>query len=495
MSFRLLFCLLLLPVFCKAQVQGQQLIDSLLRKLPEAKADTDKIKLLNLLSITYKTIDPNEGIRMANEQLELATALGKKKGIGQAYNALGVNYYHKSNYTKALEYFNKALVLFTEDSGAGTYGSIISHIAVIYQEIGNYQKALEYNLKSLELDLEIGDSINIGGDYGNIGIIYLLKKDYDKALEYDFKSLAIFQQLNDKDGLAHNFGNIGNVYKEQKNYIKALEYDTKALDLFRELGDNNGIAINLGNIGSIYAELARDLDSPGKQNRIVPQGTKKVFLENSIRYLSESINLSKKIGQLDNIIEFSKNQYEAYMMSGNLDSAFASYLQYTTYKDSVYSAENKLKIADLETERELAVKDKLIQIKKLELVQKRNERIILIISLVLVLIVAGFFIRQFIVQKRRNLLLSKEKKRHLERIEKQKNVMGDIAYTHSHEVSGQVATILGLVDVFNLDDYTDPDNKVVIDGIAETAVKLDVIVKDMIIKENMINTSKTGGAV
>jgi len=68
--------------------------------------------------------------------------------------------------------------------------------------------------------------------------------------------------------------------------------------------------------------------------------------------------------------------------------------------------------------------------------------------------------------------------------------MGDIAHRHSHEISGHVATILGLVEVFNSEDYTDPDNKTVLDGIGETAARLDLIVKDMIMKENQLNSEK-----
>ncbi len=488
MKYYLLILLVFSSRFSLAEnKQGQPRIDSLLAVLPSVTEDTIRLKLLYDLSTTYKTIDPDEGIKYGTQQLELATALGRKLAKGSAYNALGLNYYQKSNYTKALEYFNMALTIFTEKDNLAVYGSIISHIAVIHQEMGNYDKALEYNMWSLKLDIKIKDSVNIGGDYGNIGIIYLLKKEYEKALEYDFKSLDIFERIHDKDGVAHNYGNIGNVYNAYGNYTRALEYDTKALELFKQLGDNNGMSINLGNIGAIYVTLAKELDSLRQPDRILPKGSKGIFLAKGIDYLKQCVDLSKRIGQLDNIIEYSKDLYEAYMVQGNADSALASYIQYTTFKDSVYSSENKLKIATLETERALMLKDKTLQIERLEVAQKRNERIILIIALVLVLIVTGIVFRQFILQRRTNKQLSKEKKRHLARIEKQKIVMGDIAYTHSHEVSGQVATILGLVDVFNMEDYADPDNKVVIDGIAETAVKLDVIVKDMIIMENQLN--------
>jgi Tfp pilus assembly protein PilF len=487
MKYFLFLMLFLQSWVCNAQIQGQPLIDSLLGDLPNAKVDSVRLKLLYELGTAYKTIDPNKGIKYGLEALELAKTIKKPYSVGNAYNILGLNYYYKSNYTLALEYFNKALVIFADRPESGPYGSIISHIAVIYQEIGNYEKSLEFNKRSLELDIKNEDTVNIGGDYGNLGIIYLLQKNYEKALEYDFKSLEIFTEINDKDGIAHNYGNIGNVYSAIKDYERALEFDNKAYDLFKELGDNNGMAINLGNIGAIYVTIAKEMDSLASPNGKRPKGTRSSFVAKGIHYLRACVSLSKQIGQLDNLIEYNKGLYEAYMITGNLDSALASFKQYTMYRDSVYSAENKLKIAVLETEREIAIRDKQIQIEKLEVMQKRNEKIILIILLILLVIVVGVIFRQFKVQTKRNKQLSKEKTSHLARIEEQKMVMGDIAHTQSHDVSGKVATILGLAEVFNKENYADPDNKVVIDGIVETAEQLDVIVKEMIVMENNLN--------
>lgn len=486
----LFFLCMVLSMPCFAQLEGRALLDSLVARLPEAKEDTNKVKLLSLISTGYRTIDPDAGIKYGKQQLELATAMNQRRGMAAAYNSIGVNYQYKSDYTKALEYFNKALAILVDYPTSNLYGNVISHLAVLYQEMGDLDKSLEYNLKALDMDLKAKDSGNIAGDYGNIGIIYLLKKDYRKALEYDDKSLHIFEQLKDNDGIARNYGNQGNVYKEYGNYVKALEYDMKALDMFSKLGDNGGVAINLGNIGGVYIAIAAEMDSTRIPGHVLPPGSRGEFLAKAVSYLKQSIELSKKIGQLDNLIEFSLGLHDAYKMMGDHAGALASYKEHVLYRDSVYSQENRLKMAALETERELLLKDKQIQIEKLEVAQKRNERIILIIAIVLLLVVIVVVVRKFQAQTRYARELSAEKAKHLARIERQKLVMGDIAHRHSHDVSGHVATILGLVEVFNAEDYTDPDNKTVLDGIGETAARLDLIVKDMIMKENQLNSEK-----
>jgi len=80
-------------------------------------------------------------------------------------------------------------------------------------------------------------------------------------------------------------------------------------------------------------------------------------------------------------------------------------------KDSVFSEQNKENIARLDTKRELDLKDKQIQIDKLDIAKKRNERIFFIAGIMLLLLVILFVYRNYSLQKRSNILLSGEKKR------------------------------------------------------------------------------------
>ena len=61
-----------------AQLQGQPLIDSLLRQLPKANEDTTKVKLLNDLSLSFYSINPDEGLKFGQQGLALAEKLNWK---------------------------------------------------------------------------------------------------------------------------------------------------------------------------------------------------------------------------------------------------------------------------------------------------------------------------------------------------------------------------------------------------------------------------------
>lgn len=60
-----------------------------------------------------------------------------------------------------------------------------------------------------------------------------------------------------------------------------------------------------------------------------------------------------------------------------------------------------------------------------------------------------------------------------------KELLQEVSYFQSHTVRGQVATILGLAQLFNCDDYQDASNKKVIEGIIVSAQNLDRHIKEV----------------
>ena len=59
----------------------------------------------------YGNTNPGNGIEYAEKALNLAVKLNWKYGISDAYKCLGNNYYGKSDYNKALAYYQKSFSL------------------------------------------------------------------------------------------------------------------------------------------------------------------------------------------------------------------------------------------------------------------------------------------------------------------------------------------------------------------------------------------------
>jgi hypothetical protein len=116
-----------------AQQQGQPLIDSLLTQLPKVKEDTNKVMMLNDLSLTYYSINPDQGLKYGKQGLTLAEKLNWKRGMANSYKVIAGNYgYGKSDYTQALEYSFKSLQQFREIGDSTGTAKILGGIGVVY---------------------------------------------------------------------------------------------------------------------------------------------------------------------------------------------------------------------------------------------------------------------------------------------------------------------------------------------------------------------------
>jgi len=79
-----------------------------------------------------------------------------------------------------------------------------------------------------------------------------------------------------------------------------------------------------------------------------------------------------------------------------------------------------------------------------------------------------------------------EQRKYLLRIEEQNTALREIAFIESHKVRGPVATIMGLVQMFNNDDIANDINKEIVDGILIASYQLDNVIREVVRKSNAI---------
>lgn len=79
-----------------------------------------------------------------------------------------------------------------------------------------------------------------------------------------------------------------------------------------------------------------------------------------------------------------------------------------------------------------------------------------------------------------------EERKQSVKIQAQTDKLREIAWIQSHKVRGPVASILGLVELFNKDNIGDPANKEILDNIKMAAGSLDEIIKEIVDKTNIM---------
>ncbi len=412
-------------------LSGEAYIDSLIKRVPDYRDDTNKVKLLNSISLGYNEYNPEAGIRFGKTALALAQRLPWQKGIPMVYNSIGANnqnlgnnaiamdyytrarnlyealgdergvarmtgniagiYHVESNYVKALEYWFEALGVFEKLNDSVGIANQLCNIGMLYQEQGNYAKALEYSGRSMEKYRELGDRESEAMQLGNLANTYDKMGDAKKALDAYNRTLAIYEAAGNKEGIARSLTNMSTTYSAAKDQEMALDCQLRALELYKEIGFKDGVGVAYSNLASFYLVVASDTGkiTAGKH---IPADKRK-SLELALQYAQEAITILAEMNDLNMLLAAYKILAEAQMEAGNCKQARISYAQYALYRDSVFSIENKKTIADLDLKRELQLKDKQIELDKLAVVKKRNERVFFIAGIVFLLAAAAIVIR------------------------------------------------------------------------------------------------------
>ena len=363
--------------------QGQARIDSLLEELPNAKEDTNKVKLLAGLCYDYFSIDPDQGIRYGKEGLALAEKLQWKTGVTLVNGNIGINYAVRSEYASAREYFLKALEGYTESGNKRRIALVLGNIGNIYAAQADYPRALEYHIRALAMNEEVGSKAGIGINLGNIGLVYKNLDDYPLALEYFsralktneelgnknnmannlasigivyymqldyqpaldnyFKALGLYEEIGAKDGMAKSLSYIGNVYANQLDYPRAIEYLFKSLEIYKEMGNKIGMGSSLGNIGRVYLYIAKDSNNHHQLDKLFG-GNKMTALQQAKLYVDSAIVIENESGILNNLAESYRILGEIQSLLGDYKGAYDAHKLYKELSDSTFNIEKDKKI-------------------------------------------------------------------------------------------------------------------------------------------------------
>jgi tetratricopeptide (TPR) repeat protein len=155
------------------------------------------------------------------------------------------------------------------------------------------------------------------------------------------------EELNDNLGKAVCYDNIGAVYLAKKNYTKAMKNFITGLTITRSMKAPQREASILGKMGMCYLEMAKRTKASSEEDGrreissdyLPAEGFEN--LQKAIKHLTESVELCKKIGNMDNLREYSNSLAEAYSVGGDYKDALISFRQYTSIRDSVSRSQNR----------------------------------------------------------------------------------------------------------------------------------------------------------
>lgn len=181
----------------------------------------------SLAHLYHNLHDFKKALPYYQRSLDIDSARGDQLGIALNYNNIGIvyRYIEPKNPARVLDYYKKALAIYTKLNDKKGIANMLCNIAIMYMENGNISKALSYQMKGLRLEEESKNLEGMAYSYANIGDIYMASGDFSKALHYKEKALKISNDIEFKKAVCDS---LRVMYTHKKDFQKALYYSLQA---------------------------------------------------------------------------------------------------------------------------------------------------------------------------------------------------------------------------------------------------------------------------
>ena len=123
-----------------------------------------------------------------------------------------------------------------EDLPEDLEGWLANDLGVLYQAKGEWDKAIDYYQRSLVIREKLGDEHGMATTFNNLGVVYQDKGELDKAIKYYQRDLAICKKVGDEVGAATTMYNMALLYEDMERYDEAVELLEKVVEIDERVG-------------------------------------------------------------------------------------------------------------------------------------------------------------------------------------------------------------------------------------------------------------------
>ncbi len=277
------------------------------------------------------------GLEWARKIFSVAEHKNDIANMAWAEIAIG-KYYHLRNQTdSALYHFFNAHTLAASAGDEGTIASVYCDLGSVYIVSGELQQAISNSIEGLSM--AAADSACL---YGHIATAYISLGEFDSASQYFVKVLELNERQPNPSArtMSTSYNNLGAVYFYRGDYHQAIEYynKSKQIDLDNDFSDS--LPIDLINIGEANTYLGNFSEA----EEYLTQGLR-LATQNKDRYVVSSALLMLS---------------DLYERQGEYKTGFDYYKSYVALKDSLFSVEKTMQMAEMQALYETEKKERHI---------------------------------------------------------------------------------------------------------------------------------------
>ncbi len=356
----------------------------------------------------------------------------KQESIAKSIAQVGVAYDIKGVPDSALIYFLEAIKIQEELKDSVGLSFTYNNMGLMYYAQYDYSSALKYLNKSLLIDRLINDDESAAGSMINIGIIYTYLDSLNKSADLYEEAYQLYAELKSERGMITALSNMGKVYFAQKQYQKALINYLKVEEFYKNQEVNAEAESSIYNsLANTYLKLAQ-----------YPQAL--IYANKDLDICIEANLLNKKQFAYETLNEI-------YKVQGNYEKAHEYLKKYTDLRDSILTKDRTQVIEEMQTKYETEKTEKeLAEVrfeKEKEKLKHQTETQVLygLSAFFIVLLVFLFF--GFRSKQKINRLLKDKNQLNETIIEQKEMMLGEV----HHRVKNNLQLINSIVELQAMD--------------------------------------------
>ncbi|MBE0661105.1 MAG: tetratricopeptide repeat protein [Bacteroidales bacterium] len=328
----------------------------------------------------------DKAIEYHSRALKLSKQMHDTAEIATNLSNLGINFKMTGQYEKAIDHFLETLRLDELSGNLADMSTTFNSIGMVYYAWGKHDKALEFLEIALENDRTSGDESKISIRLSNLSKLYMAMQSYEKAIKLLEEALEIDRRLGNQAKVAIRLQGLGLASLAMGQNNEALDYFEEALKIFTELGLNFKLSGLLIQIGELNFQMGNELAAEAS-------------------YL-DGLELALEHHLRPEEMDASKFLYNLYKSQGRMDQALYFLENFTVLKDSVFSEQSARLINEFEVKYETEKKEKQNQLLLAENRLRKQNQHFSILAIIVLFLLSGSLFWAFVL-KRKSLLQSR----------------------------------------------------------------------------------------
>ncbi len=376
--------------------------------------DTTIARLYSEYQYAIAISDPAEAISALKEAAKYSLRGNYPKGAASAYARIGQIYQQLNLNHLALENFQKAYGLSTQDFGDDGVAYLLSDIANVYFSMKQIDIAEPYYRRGLILMKKGKNDAGCAVMLNNIALCKMNQNDADSALVYFERALKYREKVNDAFLICHSMNYLGMINMRLGNLKTAENYYLQAIQKLNEPGNSTEISIQLRStiehgLWELYdargdkEEAKKWLDKSLESSQSINdsytlcsqylQRSEMAYVNNNIAEATDNAliayQLGKKHGFYNHLKVTTQQLLKIYLKEKDYPNSTKFFGEYTAYCDSLLNMQTTESLTQLHSVIQSNIQDVDARAKQTKQAQMIR---FLLLSLILLFIVVLFFL-------------------------------------------------------------------------------------------------------